>query len=103
MEREQDTTPELDVVQLRQDIRSVLHQRLREAVEIVVEEELSAALGSGWYERTEGRRGYRNGSERRQVTTSAGSQTLRVPRGRLVTPDGSEEEFRSETCQHHVT
>ena len=102
MERKEDTTPEPDVVQLRQDIRSVLHQRLREAVEIVLEEELSAALGSGWYERTEGRRGYRNGSERRQVTTSAGSQTLRVPRGRLVTPDGSEEEFRSEILPRYA-
>ena len=102
MERKQDTTPELDVVQLRQDIRSALQQRLREAVEIVLEEELSAALGSRWYERTEGRKGYRNGSERRQVTTSAGSQTLRVPRGRLVDPDGSEREFRSEILPRYA-
>ena len=102
MEREQDITPEAQVLQVREDIRLSLHQRLREAVEIVLEEELSAALGSGWYERSEGRRGYRNGAERRQVTTSAGSQTLRVPRGRLTASDGSEREFRSEILPRYA-
>ncbi len=101
MERK-DSTSDPQVIQLREDIRSILQRRLREAVEIVLEEELSAALGSGWYERSEGRRGYRNGSEERQVTTTAGSQRLRVPRGRLVGPDGSQREFRSEVLPRYA-
>ena len=102
MEQKQDITSDAQVIQLRKDIRSALHRRLREAVEIVLEEELSSALGSGWYERSEGRRGYRNGSERRQITTSAGSQTLQVPRGRLVAPDGTQAEFRSEILPRYA-
>jgi transposase-like protein len=90
------------VIELRQDIRSILHRRLREAVEIVLKEELSAALGSGWHERSEGRRGHRNGPEQRQVTTAAGSQRLRVPRGRLVALDVSQREFRSEIVRRYA-
>jgi transposase-like protein len=102
MEQQQDSTSDAQVVQLRQDIRSILRRRLREAVEIVLEEELSAALGSGWYERSEGRRGYRNGSETRRVTTAAGDQSIRVPRGRLVGADGSQQEFRSEILPRYA-
>ena len=101
MDESKDITPD-DVVQLRQDIRSLLGHRIRDAVEIVLEEELSMALGSGWYERTQARRGYRNGSEERQVTTAMGSQTLRVPRGRVARSDGSEGEFRSQLLPRYA-
>ncbi len=101
MEQSKDITPD-EVAQFRQDIRSLLGQRIRDAVEIVLEEELSAVLGSSWYERSETRRGYRNGSEERQVTTAVGPQTLRVPRGRVVQPDGSEGEFRSQILPRYA-
>ena len=50
MEQSKDITPD-EVAQFRQDIRSLLGRRIRDAVEIVLEEELSAVLGSSWYER----------------------------------------------------
>jgi transposase-like protein len=101
MNENKDITPD-EVVQFRQDIRSLLCQRIRDAVEIVLEEELTAALGSSWYERSQTRRGYRNGSEERHVTTAMGPKTLRIPRGRLVHADGSEGEFRSQLLPRYA-
>ena len=46
------TTSGADVVQLRRDIRTQLHRRVLEAIEIVLEEELTAAHGSTRYERS---------------------------------------------------
>jgi len=92
---EKGTTGEADVVRLRQDIGLRLRQRVLEAVELVLEEELIEALGTNRYERSSGRCGYRNGSERRRITTALGPQELRVPRGRIVGSDGCECEFRS--------
>ena len=92
----EDTTSATEVIRLRQDVGSLFRRRILEAVELVLEEELSAALGTDRYERSEGRRGYRNGHEQRQVTTEVGLQTVSVPRGRLVESDGSSREFRSE-------
>jgi len=83
------------VTAFRQDIQQLMRRRLREAVEMVLEEELSLALGPEWYERSAARRGYRHGVERRRVTTAQGTRKLAVPRGRLVEADGSTKEFRS--------
>ena len=58
-------------------------------------EELAIALGSDRHERTEDRRGYRNGTLERTVTTPDGTRTLTVPRGRVVGEDGTAKEFRS--------
>jgi transposase-like protein len=83
------------VVAFRQEIRGLLEQRLTEAVELVLEEELATALGSSWYERSEGRKGHRNGTTRRRVTTAAGTREVNIPRGRVRRPGGSTSEFRS--------
>ena len=96
------TTKDAQVVQFRLDIRRLLQTRLREAVELVLEEELSSALGAPWYERLEGRRGYRNGVEERSITTGTGTRKVRVPRGRVVAKDGSTEEFRSELLPRYA-
>jgi transposase-like protein len=90
------------VVAFRQDIQELVQRRLRQAVEAVLEEELSAALGSGWYERTPVRRGFRNGSEKRRITTRAGTRELGVPRGRILAADGSTREFRSELLSRYA-
>ena len=63
------TTPDSELVAFRQDVHKLLRRRVLEAMEIVLEEELSEALGSGRYERSASRRGYRNGSGKRTVTT----------------------------------
>jgi transposase-like protein len=96
------TTGEADVIRLRQDISTLLRRRVLEAVEAVLEEELAGALGTGRYERSEERRGYRHGHETRRITTELGPQTLAVPRGRIVEPDGSAREFRSEVVPRYA-
>lgn len=75
------TTGQADVIRLRQDISTLLRRRV---LETVLEEEFAQALGTGRYERSEERRGYRNGHETRRITTELGPQTLEVPRGRIV-------------------
>jgi len=96
------TTIEAEVIRLRRDVSSLFRRRILEAVELVLEEELSAALGTDRYERSEERRGYRNGHEERRVTTEVGPQTLSVPRGRLVEADGSSHEFQSQVLPRYA-
>lgn len=90
------------VVEFRREIRHLLKDRLTEAIEALLEEELEGVLGSGWYERSERRRGYRNGTIRRRVTTAAGTRELKVPRGRLATPEGDSSEFRSQLLPRYA-
>lgn len=91
-----DTTTHADVIQLRENIQGLLRRRVLEAVETVLEEELAEALGGGRYERSSGRQGYRNGHERRRITTAVGTEALEIPRGRIARDDGTTTEFRSE-------
>jgi transposase-like protein len=91
-----DTTGGADVIRLRRNVQDLLRRRVLEAVPTVLEEELSEALGTGRYERSEARHGYRNGHERRRITTAVGTQELAVARGRVDHEDGGTREFRSE-------
>ena len=61
-------TEEADVIRLRSSIGQQLRQRVLEAIEVVLEEELAEALGTQRYERSEDRAGYRNGHEPRRGT-----------------------------------
>ncbi len=96
------TTSEAEVIRLRQGIETQMRRRILEAIEVVLEEELTEALGTGRYERGEARRGYRNGHTRRRITTAVGTQTLAVPRGRVTRSDGSSCEFRSEALPRYA-
>ncbi len=73
------TTGQAEVIRLRQDISCLLRRRVLEAVESVLEEELTQALGTGRYERSEERRGYRNGHETRRDHHGAGPADARGP------------------------
>jgi transposase-like protein len=90
------TTPDAEILQFHQDIQTRLRSRIREAIEVVLEEELQLALGAKRYERTSERLGHRNGSERRELTTPDGTRELTVPRGRLFEEGGGTREFESE-------
>jgi len=70
-----------------------IRQRTRECIEVIVNEELDAALGIGRYERGEGRQGYRNGTRRRTFTTRNGKHEIDFPRGAYKEsgPDGKRE------------
>ena len=61
------------VSEYREFVQLRLRKRVLEAIEVVLEEEVDQALGCVSYERSEGRRGYRNGAETRRVTTSVGN------------------------------
>ncbi len=85
------------VSEYREFIELRLRKRVLEAIEIVLDEEVDQALGCRAYERSEERRGYRNGVESRRVTTEVGTRELRVPRARVRDEEtGETKEFRSE-------
>jgi putative transposase len=90
------------VVAFRVDIQELLQRRVLEVVETVLKEELSLALGTGRYERSGVRCGYRNGGEVRRVTTKEGTRGLVVPRGRVKASDGSTKEFRSQLLPRYA-
>jgi len=58
----------------------VARDRVRQALSLVAQEELTAFLGADSYARTETRRGYRNGTKSRTLTTSFGPTELTIPR-----------------------
>ncbi len=94
-------TNEAEVIRLRQDIQGFLRRRVLEAVQVVLEEELDEALGARRYARSEQRRGTRNGHQARRITTSLGTATLEVPRGRIALEDGSSREFQSQVLSRY--
>ena len=98
----EDTTVEAEVIRLRQSIETQMRRRILEAIELVLEEELTEALGTRRYERGDARRGYRNGHQTRRITTAQGLQTLAVPRGRMVDAEGSSCEFRSQALPRYA-
>src|SRR5207249_10322277 len=61
----------------------LIHQHVRLAIETAVHEELRAALGTTPYERSDVRRGYRNGTKGRTLTGPTGPVALTLPRATL--------------------
>ncbi len=59
-------------------LRTVVERTLQ----VILEEEMTAHLGAERYERTAGRRGYRNGFKPRTLTTRVGTLELLVPQDR---------------------
>ena len=64
-------------------LSALIHQHVRIAIETAVHEELRAALGTSPYERSEVRRGYRNGIRERTLTGPSGPVALALPRATL--------------------
>lgn len=83
------------VVAFPRDLTSCIRTRIREAIELTLEEELEAALGAARSERCETRQGHRNGSITRDILTENGPQRLAIPRARLFSEDGSTTEWNS--------
>ena len=72
---------------VQQSFHQQLRDHIRAAVQVVMEEimrdELTQFVGAQWGESTPARKGYRNGSYRRDLATSSGQiQDLKVPRDR---------------------
>src|SRR2546422_523181 len=64
-------------------ISALIHRHVRIAIETAVHEELRAALWTIPYERSDVRRGYRNGTKTRTLTGPTGPVALTLPRARL--------------------
>src|SRR5947207_2669168 len=72
-------------------LSELIHQHVRIAIETAVHEELRAALGTRPYERSEVRRGYRNGIRERALTGPTGPVALALPRATLFRGAGAKE------------
>jgi transposase-like protein len=64
-------------------LSELIHQYVRVAIETAVHEELRGVLGASPYERSEVRRGYRNGTKARTLTGPTGPVALTLPRATL--------------------
>src|SRR6266566_746985 len=72
-------------------LSELIHQHVRVAIETAVHEELRAALGTRPYERSDVRRGYRNGIRERTLTGPTGPVALALPRATLLRGAGGKE------------
>src|SRR5207247_8273679 len=79
----------------RISLGELIHQHVRLAIETAVHEELQGALGTTPYERTEVRRGYRNGVRERTLTGPTGPVALTLPRATLFRGAGDAKEWTS--------
>jgi len=71
-------------------------------IEAIVEEELESTLGASRSQRVGTTpTGYRHGARERQLTTSLGNTTIRLPRARLKGADGEESEWHSRIIRRY--
>jgi len=70
---------------------ALIHEAVRRAIEVAVDEELTAALGAGRYARDVDRGGYRNGRRPRTLTGPTGPLALTLPRATLFMPTKTRE------------
>lgn len=80
---------------LREGLEVAIRERVREIIELVLEEEVEAALGAPRSQRVAERSGYRHGRKSRRLTLRTGTVGLEVPRARLVDVEGGEREWQS--------
>ena len=72
-------------------------ERIRAAIEAIVNEELEAALGAARSQRVGPIRvGYRHGKRARTLSTSLGASTIAMPRARIEAEDGRRREWHSQ-------
>jgi len=90
------------ILEFRRGIEAEFRQQIREALEVAMAEEITAALGLGRHERSTTRQGYRHGTVERTVTTPAGPRQVRLPRARLDRADGGSEEFQSQILNRYA-
>src|ERR1039457_5292669 len=77
-------------------LEELMRERIRATIEIIVDEELEAALGAGRSQRVGSvRAGYRHGKRERALTTSLGATTIALPRARIEDAQGQRREWRS--------
>lgn len=84
------------------ELEGKIRDRVRQIVQVIVDEELAVALGANPHERGEKRRGYRNGHlPSRSIATSHGMVEVEMPRARLWAASGTEE-YRSQLVPRYA-
>lgn len=78
----------------RDRLTEALRGKVREMIMALAEAELAEVLAAGSYERSEGRRGYRNGKRQRSISTGLGATVIELPRAR-ITEGEREREWQS--------
>lgn len=78
----------------RDRLTEALRGKVREMIMALAEAELAEVLAAGSYERSEGRRGYRNGKRQRSLSTGLGATVIELPRAR-ITEGEREREWQS--------
>jgi len=69
--------------EFHQHLRALAQSAVRTVLELVMREELDAMIGAAWGECSPKRRGYRNGTYRRDLATATGRlEEIKVPRDR---------------------
>ena len=81
---------------LREGLEAAIRERVREIIEMVLEEEVESTLGASRHQRVAERSGYRHGRKSRRLTLRTGTVRVGVPRARLVDAEGSEREWQSQ-------
>jgi putative transposase len=76
-------------------LTEALRRDVRAKVELILSEEIDAALGAGSYERTASRIGYRQGVHPREISTPLGKEMVGAPRGRYFEKHGENHEYHS--------
>jgi transposase-like protein len=72
-------------------LEEAVRGQVRSFIELLLEEEVEAALGRERYERVASSNGHRHGHRLRQLVTTFGPLTLSVPRARLADEAGEQE------------
>ena len=75
-------------------LTEALRGKVREMIKVLAEAELAEVLAARSYERSEARRGYRNGKRQRTISTGLGATVMELPRARL-SEAGAEKEWQS--------
>ena len=79
----------------REGLEAAIRERVREVIEMVLQEEVEVALGAGRSQRVVERPGYRHGAKPQNLTLCTETIELEVPRARFVEGYGGEREWQS--------
>jgi transposase-like protein len=65
---------------IKHELRELVKTSVEETLNNLLEQEAEQLTGAAKYERTKDRQGYRSGSYKRNLTTTSGEVTLKVPK-----------------------
>jgi len=91
-----------EILDKKETLTEALRNQIRRFIETLLQEELLATLGIGFYERGPERQGYRHGKRERTISTSFGKTTFNLPRARIFQEEGDTEEWESKTLPRYA-